>query len=140
MNYEESLNFALKEYKTTWDTYHLYKPKKWKQIRETYSGDINLFLNTLPRYIKYEFGGLGRYKSMYYDMNSKGDIKQLKNNVNYVTMELEIEFLKRILKRTNKNECTSFAVRLYLDHYKRINRIMKDTFLEIVEERRQTCC
>ena len=132
--YLDTLIFGLKDYKATWIKYHDYKKGKWKILIEKNKEQIREYLKALPKLIEDEFI-TGRYKNIEVNAESKNDIKFLKNHVNYLTYELNREFMKKILKRTNYNETRCFAIKLYISNYSRINKIMEKTFRKMAERR-----
>ena len=132
--YSDTLEFGLRDYDGTWEKYHDYKRGVWNTFVEKKAEQIKAHFKALPKLIEEEFI-TGRYKDIECNPNNNHDIKFLKNHVNFVTYELNREFIKANRKRTNSNEMTCFAVKLYIDNYSKINNIMKKTFRKMAEGR-----
>jgi len=132
--YIESLEFRLKDSNKTKDKYQDYKAEEFKNlIKENYR-IIDSHLRELKGKITDNFYR-GNMSPFYFnlDLNSKSDVKILKNNVNFVTYDINKELIISLLNRPNQNKVKSFTVKFYLKYYDRINSIMKEAFLDLCE-------
>lgn len=132
--YLDTLKFGLKDYDGTWKKYHDYKRGVWNTFIEKKAGQIKAHFKALPKLIEDEFI-TGSHKDIELNLNSKSDVRFLKNHVNYITYELNMKFIRDNRKRTNINETKCFAIKLYIDNYSKINNIMKETFRKMAEGR-----
>jgi len=132
----ESMNYIykLKDYKRTHDTYKGYKTTKWKAFTEKHVGRIIEHYESLPKLILDTIDGK-RYGETFKLLHNRTDTRYLFHAINSVTYDLNKQFIKKCLKKTNENEIRYFAILLYLTYYCTINKIMTDTFNTMREER-----
>ena len=126
--------YKLKDYKRVHDTYKGYKTTKWKAFTEKHVGRIIEHCENLPNLIRETIDG-NRYGETFKCIENPMDARYLFNLINSVTYDLNKQFVKKHLKKTNENETRCFAILLYLTYYRSINEIMTKTFNALMEER-----
>ena len=131
---EDYYTYKLKNYKKTHDTYKNYKTTKWKAFTEKHVGRIIEHFDNLPKLIVDTIDG-NRYGETFKYLENSMDVRYFFNVINSVTYDLNKQFIKKCLKKTNENETRCFAILLYLTYYCTINKIMTDTFNTMREER-----
>ena len=126
--------YKLKDYKRVHDTYKGYKTTKWKTFTEKHVGRIIEHCESLPKSIKETIDGK-RYGETFKRLENNTDVRYFFNVINSVTYDLNKQFIKKCLKKTNENEIRCFAILLYLTYYCTINNLMTETFDALRKER-----
>ena len=131
--YLKTLVFRIKDFGKVNRQYAQYKPTKWMNLTYKYMDEIEVHLRTLPDNIKEQFYN-GRYKTFfeYLELDTKSGIRFLYTNVNHVCRHLNEEFISGISKHPNANQNRCFAIKFYLQHYDRINKLMTNVLLDMV--------
>lgn len=124
LDYTTAIKFWLKDYEKTKNKYQNYKTEKYKVILEDIYYDINRLVEDATKQNNYYF-------ELQKNINSKGQIRQLKTAINGNTYHNIIKIFDDLW--LNDNEKRSFAIRFYLDNYEDINEEMSDYLIYIVE-------
>ena len=134
MRYEETLIFELKNYDKVKENYKDYRKKEFNQLMEKHKTTITMHFKDLQNDIEKKFL-LGDYKYFFenLDLDTKMDVRFLKTNVNHACRYINTEMLESIMLRPNKDKINCFAIKFYLKYYKKINKIMTDTLLDMVK-------
>lgn len=128
------MEYKLKNYNSTKKRYKDYKEEEFKRLMNRVIL-IDSYLETLQIDIEKQFY-FGVYKTFYIDLNlnTKMGMRLLFQNVNHACRHCNEIFLERIMISPNKHKIECFAVKFYLRHYVRINKIMQKAFTNLKGE------
>ena len=110
-------------------TYNVIYDKGIKKL--SLNGSNRVYLNGLKDNILKAFinpNNIDFYRTL--DYSKKCNIRMLKTYINGLTLDLNGEYIEQISLNNNMNRV--FNIKFYLQHYKKINDIMKAVLIKIV--------
>ena len=131
-----SKEFKLRDYNKTFNKYESYKKNKVFNFFKDNKDTINFHLEDLKGFILSELDlkiNNMEYLGIFKKPLNKTMINSLMTIINSITYDINIRFIGET-NNLNKNEIKNFIIILYLKNYKKINKIMKNTLIDFLED------